>query len=202
MDLRPGSTNRAGSVRLGAAIAVGLALAFLVWLAAGRDGGGDGTAATADTAAATTAARGRDVLLAATAKNLRDLARVTRRPIYWAGPKSGITYELTQARDGRTYIRYLPRGVEVGDRTGGYLLVATYPIRDAYRAVQRAGARPGAVTFRVPGGGLAVYNRDAETNVYFAYPRSRYQVEVYDPDPGTARRLVASGTIRPIRPIR
>lgn len=190
--------NRAGSIRLGAALAVGLAVAFLVWVVAGRDGG-DGTAATVDTPAATTGGRGRDILLAATEKNLRDLARVTERPIYWAGPRSGATYELTQAPDGRTYVRYLPRGVAVGDRTGGYLLVATYALPNAYRAVQRAGARPGAVTFRVPGGGLAVYNRDAATNVYFAYPRSRYQVEVYDPDPRTARRLVASGAIRPIR---
>jgi hypothetical protein len=189
--------NRAGSIRLGAAIAAGLALAFVVWVVTGGDDGGDGTAAV-DTAA-TTGGLERDILLAATEKNLRELARVTERPIYWAGSRSGTTYELTQARAGRTYVRYLPRGVAVGDRTGGYLLVATYPLPNAYRAVQRAGARPGAVTFRVPGGGLAVYNRNAATNVYFAYPRSRYQVEVYDPDPRTARRLVASGAIRPIR---
>ena len=187
--------NRAGSLRLGAAIAVGLALAFVAWVVVGRDDGGLTPAAT--TASETT--RGREVLVAATAANLRALARVTQRPIYWAGPKAGVTYELTQTRDGRTYIRYLPRGVALGDRGGAYLLVATYPIPDAYTAVQRAGAEPGAVTFRIPKGGLAVYNRDAETNVYFAYPRSRYQVEVFDPDPRTARRLVASGAVRPIR---
>ena len=185
--------NRGGSARLGAALAIGLALAFVVWVVAGRDGG-DGTAA-ATSANETT----RDVVVAATEGNLRALASVTGHAIYWAGPKRGVTYELTQTRDGRTYIRYLPRGVEVGDRSGGYLLVATYRIEDAYRAVQRAGAKAGAVTFRIPGGGLAVYNRDAETNVYFAYPNSQHQVEVYDPDPRTARRLVASGAVRPIR---
>lgn len=181
-------------MRLGAALAVGLALAFVVWVVAGRDDGGDGTAG-----ATTAGETARDVVVAATEDNLRELAGVTGRPIYWAGPRRGVTYELTQARDGRTYIRYLPRGVALGDRSGAYLLVATYRIEDAYGAVRRAGAKAGAVTFRIPGGGLAVYNRDAATNVYFAYPRSRYQVEVYDPDPRTARRLVASGAVRPIR---
>ena len=186
--------NRTGSVRLGAAVAVAIAVAFVAWVVVGRD---DSLTTAATTASETT--RGRDVVVAATAANLRRLARVTRRPIYWAGPKAGITYELTQSRDGRTYIRYLPRGVAVGDRGGAYLLVATYRIPDAFGAVQRAGAESGAVTFRIPRGGLAVYDRDAETNVYFAYPGSPYQVEVYDPDPRRARRLVASGAIRPIR---
>ena len=69
---------------------------------------------------------------------------------------------------------------------------------NAYKAVRTAAKESGAVTFRTKRGGLAVYNQSAATNVYFAFPGSKYQVEVFDPSPGRARQLVRSGTIRPI----
>jgi hypothetical protein len=64
--------------------------------------------------------------------------------------------------------------------------------------VQRAGREPGATTFRLRGGAIAVVNATAPTNVYFAYPHTNYQVEVFDPNARTARRLVVSGAIRPV----
>jgi hypothetical protein len=36
-------------------------------------------------------------------------------------------------------------------------------------------------------------------SVYFSYPRSGYQVEVYDPSPQQARTLVLGGKITPIK---
>jgi hypothetical protein len=88
--------------------------------------------------------------------------------------------------------------VKIGDTHASYLIVATYPVPNAYKAVQTAAKEDGAVTFRLPHRGLAVYNRNSETNVYFAYPGQSVQIEVYDPDPKRARRLVSSGKIRPI----
>jgi len=109
-----------------------------------------------------------------------------------------VKYELTQVTDGRIYIRYLPKGVPIGDRRAAYLIVATYPVQDAYKAVRTAAKESGAVTFHTARGGLAVYNQSAATNVYFAYPGSKFQVEVFDPNPGRARQLVRTGAVRPI----
>jgi hypothetical protein len=110
-----------------------------------------------------------------------------------------VKYELTRTADRKVYVRYLPRSVPIGNRSGEYLLVGTYPLRDAYAAIQRAAKEAGARTFRVPGGGLAVVNASAPRNVYFAYPGGRYQVEVFDPSAQRARRLVSTGSIKPVR---
>jgi hypothetical protein len=128
---------------------------------------------------------------------LKSLASQSSQPIYWAGPKHG-TYELTRTTDGRTYIRYLPSADKVGDRTPSYLTVGTYPTKQAFSAIKRAAARDGAVSANVDHGGLLVFNNSAPKSVYFSYPKSGYQVEVYDPSPLEARGLVLSGSIKPI----
>jgi len=131
------------------------------------------------------------------AQVLDNLASESSQPIYWAGPKHG-TYELTRTADGRTYIRYLPSADKVGDRTPNYLTVGTYPTKQAFSALRRAAARDGAVSANVDHGGLLVFNNSAPKSVYFSYPKSGYQVEVYDPSPLQARGLVLSGSIKPI----
>ena len=181
-------------LRVGAIVAVGLAVAFVVWLLV-RGDGDEGTTSTT-TATGTTAAR--NVVVRATVRRLKTLARLADHPIYWAGPRRGTKYELTQSANGRIYIRYLPLNVPIGDRRGRYLIVATYPLPDAYKAVQTAAKEQGGHAITLEPRGLAVYNDDAPSNVYFALPGSKYQVEVYDPDAARARRLVTSGRIRPI----
>jgi hypothetical protein len=109
-----------------------------------------------------------------------------------------MRYELTQTTDGRIYIRYLPPNVPIGDRRGKYLIVATYPLQNAYKAVQNATRESGAHKISLASGGLAVYNESSPSNVYFALPGSNVQVEVYAPDARTARTLVTSGRITPI----
>jgi hypothetical protein len=49
------------------------------------------------------------------------------------------------------------------------------------------------------GGGIAVYRKRGSTHVYVAYPGSNYQIEVFDPTPGKARRLVAAESVSPVR---
>ncbi|HEX6702831.1 MAG TPA: hypothetical protein VF101_19040 [Gaiellaceae bacterium] len=192
---------RRRSLRIGAVVALALAAAFVAWLVVRGDDSGSSTTTTASSPA-TTATQGpktKPLLEAASVPTLKTVAALVGHPIYWAGAKSGTTYELTRTTDGRIYVRYLPPGVKVGDKHADYLIVATYPVRDAYRAVQTASKENGAEAFRIKNGGRAVLNKRAPTNVYFAYPRSNYQIEVYDPHPGRARNLVASGKIRPIR---
>jgi hypothetical protein len=128
---------------------------------------------------------------------LKALAAQTNHAIYWAGPKPG-TYELTRTTDGRIYIRYLPSGAKVGDQTPSYLTVGTYPTKSAFQAIQRAAARPGGVSATIDHGGLLVFNNSSPKSVYFSYPKSSSQVEVYDPSPLQARALVLGGSVKPI----
>jgi hypothetical protein len=181
-------------LRLGAIVAVGLAVGFVVWLLVR----GDGDESTTSTTTTTSSTAARTVVVGATVQRLRTLARLIDHPIYWAGRLRGTKYELTQGANGRIYIRYLPRNVAIGDRRGRYLIVATYPLPDAYKAVQTAAKEEGGHAIALEPRGLAVYNDDAPSNVYFALPGSKYQVEVYHPNAARARRLVTSGRIRPI----
>src|SRR2546423_852519 len=191
--------NRQAPIRIGAVVALALAIAFVVWLVVR---GNDNSSSTAKTSTVhkpgKKTPKARETVKAASVASLRALARASGHPIFWAGAQPNVKYELTQVTDGRIYIRYLPKGVPIGDRRAAYLIVATYPVPNAYKAVRTAAKESGAVTFRTKRGGLAVYNQSAATNVYYAFPGSKYQVEVFDPHPSRARQLVRSGTIRPI----
>ena len=110
-----------------------------------------------------------------------------------------MRYELTRAAGGRTFIRYLPAGVKAGDRRPGFLAIGTYLERRAFAQTRAAGQRRGVVTMNLTGAGLAVYNRGRPTSVYFAYPGTDVQVEVYDPSARIARRLVLAGQVVPIK---
>jgi len=128
---------------------------------------------------------------------LKALAAATDHPIYWAGPRKG-TYELTRTTDGRIYVRYLPSSSEVGNQSPRYLTIGTYPTKQAFRAIQRAGARQGGVAVKIDRGGLLVFNQATPKSVYFGYPKTAYQVEVFDPSPMQARALVLGGSVTAI----
>jgi len=129
---------------------------------------------------------------------LKALAAATDHPVYWAGPKHA-TYELTRTTDGRIYVRYLPSIAELGNRSPRFLTIGTYPSKAAFRAIQRAGARQGGVAVKLDRGGLLVFNQATPKSVYFGYPETGYQVEVFDPSPMQARALVLRGSITAIR---
>jgi hypothetical protein len=178
-------------LRIGAAIVVAVAAAFLVWLLLIRDSGdgGDGSGSPA----AGTPAR------AASVEDLKALPSSLGHDVYWAGTKSGYTYELTRTEHGEIYLRYLPPGVQVGDRRPRFLTVGTYPNAGAFAALKKASRRKGAITRSIAGGGLAVTNKTIPRSVYFAYPGSDFLQEVFDRSPKIARSLVISGRVRPIR---
>jgi hypothetical protein len=171
-------------LRLGALLAVGLAVFLTGWLIlGGRD---DGSTSANDASAASEA-------------DLRSFAASASTPVYWAGPRAGRTYELTQTTDGRVYVRYLPRGVEAGDPRPRFLTVGTYPRPNAWAELRRASREPGAVSRRLPNDAMMVFSRSRPTSVYLGFAGGRYQIEVYAPSPGAARRLVESGQIVPVR---
>jgi hypothetical protein len=131
--------------------------------------------------------------IALSAEGLRKLGVLARQPIYWAGPRQGYLYELKRTQDGSVYVRYLPPGVNAGAPGNKYLIVATYPFKDALEALQNAAKGRG---ISVAGGGLALVDDRTAKSVHVAFPKVDYQVEVFDPSPKTALEVATSGQIR------
>jgi hypothetical protein len=173
-------------LRVGLVVVVAVLVAVGVWLLV-RGGGGSNS---------TTTASGPSIgPVAATPARLRSLSDDEGHPIYWIGPKSGSTYELTRTSSGRIFIRYLPSGVPVGTKKAGYTIVGTYPVADATGVLKGLAKQSDEKTLSVPGGGIAVYSASTPTNVYVAYPGSNLQIEVYDPSAERAQQLVTSGQV-------
>jgi len=174
-------------LRIGAIVVLAVAVAVIVWLIVKGDdsNSSQSSANAAPPAAATTA-------------TLRALPGQLGHRVYWMGPRSGQTYELTQAGP-NIYLRYLPSGVSVGSPRPDFLTVGTYPNTKAYRSLKRQARRSGAVSRTIAGGGIAVWSKSRPQSVYFTFPKSQVQVEVYDPSARRARDLVLSGAVKPIR---
>ena len=178
--------TRRPQFRVGAVVAVAVLVALVVWLVVQWRSGDSTPAASAPARAGA---------VPATQAVLGALARSSS--IYWAGARPGMTYELTRTADGRVFIRYLPHGVPVG-AVEPYLTIGTYPLAGAFAITDTLADRNGAVRVDVPGGGVGFYDASAPKNVYVAFPKTGDQIEVYDPAPGEARRLVVSGQIAPV----
>ena len=185
---------RLSSVRIGAVVAIALAAGFVVWLLV--RGNDDSSSSSKTTTTAETAKPIGPV--AATPATLRSASAQAKRPIYWVGPRSGQTYELTRTASGRVYIRYLPPGAKIGNRRADYTIVGTYPTKDALKVLQDLAKQPTEKSVPAPGGGIAVYATNAPTNVYVAFPGSDEQIEVFDPSATRALRLVTSGRVAPV----
>jgi hypothetical protein len=183
---------RRHDVRIGAVVAVLAAIAFIVLLLVSC-GGKSGSGTTTTTASVQPIAP-----TAASVDRIRSLSVDVGRPIYWAGPRAGDTYELQRTSNDRIFVRYLPSGVPVGTPRAGYTLVGTYVLNDAYGALKSLAKQSGEKSFDAPKNGIAVYSTSRPTNVYLAYPNSDEQIEVYDPSPDQARELVSSGQIVPV----
>jgi hypothetical protein len=184
----PTLKNRIGSrgVRLGAIVAVIIGVALLAWLVLGGGDDDDGGGAGAPEAVSV--------------EDLQERASSNdERPVYWAGPQAGTTYEFTETSDGSVYVRYLPEDADVGDPSPDFLTVATYPLENGYARVLAAAEEEGAETEELPNGGLALVDADRPSSVYLAYEGQPYQVEVYDPSPDRALDLVTSGAVQPVR---
>jgi hypothetical protein len=181
---------RRGRVRISAVVAVVAAVAFVAWLIARNDDSSPPpTAPPVDGGAHATIV---------SARGLRALSQAAHEPIYWVGPRAGSRYELTRTRNGRTYVRYLPRSEQAGSDKP-YLTIGTYALPNAYAATRVAARGAGARRFAVAGG-VAFYSTSRPTSVYVAFSGSNYQVEVYAPDPAVARRLVRAGAVDAVTP--
>ena len=177
---RPSKIRR--TIRLGGLALVVVAIGVGVWQLLG--GGND-----SERAQSAGVSLGRLVAFAGTVPH----------PVYWSGEQPGQRYELTETRDGRIYIRYLPAGAKVGDTNPRYLTVGTYPLQNAFETLKATAKKQGAKTISLDRGGLAFEDKNRPTSVYLAYPGSDYEVEVYNPSPATALKLVTSGRVAAIK---
>jgi hypothetical protein len=193
-EQRESSWGGLSGVRIGAVIALALAAGFVVWLIV-RGDDDDSSGAPTTTQTATVPEIGP---VAATPAELRALSDEVGHSIYWIGPRPRRTYELTRTSSGRIFIRYLPPGAEVGNKRADYTIVGTYPVPDALEVLRKLSKQEGEKGVLAPGGGLAVYSIEAPNNVYVAFPGSDVQVEVFDPRPQRALRLVTSGRVAPV----
>jgi hypothetical protein len=164
--------------RAGAVIVLALALVLIIWLVL-RDDGDSSTSSSARTVSA---------------DQITNLAASVGHPVYWLGPKSGYTYELTRQANGTIIIRYLPPGAKAGDKEP-HRSVATYPFAGAFAAVQKVASKSDSSSFKIPGGGVAVFAKRYPQSIHVAYPGTSYQVEVYDPKPGAAAALLKAGEL-------
>jgi hypothetical protein len=181
---RAGGFARMPKILIAAALALAILVAVVVWLLVrGDDGSSRPRRAPAQ---------------AASIRALNAFASSVGHPVYWAGSQPRFTYELSRTKDGRIYIRYLPPGVKLGDRRPNYLTVGTYPQRRAFATLHATAKKQKARTIPLTGGGLAFQDKNRPTSVYLAYPGLEYQIEVFDPTPARARKLVASEQIKPM----
>ena len=198
------ASSKSSSIRMGAVVALALAAAFVVWLFVRDDDSSPSVATQTITTVATTPAATTSTTTgdpSATSEAELKTLSVAGSGVYWAGrPETGYTVTLVKGANGSVYVRYLPPGVKVSDPIPPSLVVATYPLKGALAAVKRAAKSPDTVSIAITNGGTAVYAKSRPTNVYFAYPKSSAQIEVYDPSPGRALQLVTSGTITPVAP--
>jgi hypothetical protein len=170
-------------IALGAALTVALAIAGC---------GGSGSSSSSNSAAPK-----RATPVAATPTQLRALVKADGHPVFWSGAFNG-TYELTTIADGRTYIRYLPPGIPIGDPSL-HLTIGTYVRPSApYDSVKKAATGKKATVRTLGSGALAVQYHNRPQSVYLVFPGALYEVEVYDPSAATAMHLATTGKIVPI----
>jgi hypothetical protein len=127
---------------------------------------------------------------------LAGVAAAAGHSVYWAGLRGLSRIEVTTVGQD-LYLRYLPDGEPAGATTP-YLTVGTYEKADAYTGLVTASTVSGARSEKLKGGAFLVQPAGKATSAYFAFPGTSLLVEVYDPAPGAAYRLVESGAVQPV----
>lgn len=192
------SGPRRSRFRVGAVLAVAAAAGVGAWAIVSHRDSGSSSATTSAAPSATATVTAKPIApVGLSAQGLRTLTASIPQPIYWAGPKPGYLYELTRTSTGKIFVRYLPPGTRVGSRKATYLIVATYPFRDALKALTDLRTQR---RLKIPGGGIAIVDASHPESVHLAFPGSNNQIEVYDPSPKRSLAIVKSGAVRPVTP--
>lgn len=136
---------------------------------------------------------------ALTASELSEFAAEQSTPVYWLGERGEESYELTDSRSGRVYVRYLTDGAAAGDKRADFVTVATYPSENGVAALRKAAREEkGAKLGKTDDGAVLLVEPTSANNAHLAYRGANLQIEVYSPVPGEALRLAARGEVEPV----
>jgi hypothetical protein len=180
-----------GRIRPTAAIAVAIAVGLLVWLLLIKGGGDDSSPESNQTSSQPKA------VSVVPQSDLLGALKGTGYPIYWAGPRVEVEYEVSRPSQDRTFIRYLPKGEEA-ETERPFLTVGSYQQSGALARIKELGQKPGAILVQVSGGGAAYAEGPDATSAYLAFPGVDTQIEVFEPEGGQALSLIRSGAIVPV----
>ena len=182
----PGGAVRWTSVAVAGVVVLAVALLAWSWASGARHD--------APGAAASAPSEPGPVLMSP--DQLAGVAASAGHSVYWAGARGLSRVEVTTVGHD-LYLRYLPDGEPAGATTP-YLTVGTYEKADAYTGLVTASTVSGAMSEKLKGGAFLVQPAGKATSAYFAFPGSSLLVEVYDPTPGAAYRLIESGAVQPV----
>ena len=184
------SKNGSERIRVTAAIAVAIAAGLLVWLLLIKSDDDSSSAGNQSPSPPKAVSVVSESELLGTLKG-------TGYPIYWAGPRVDVEYEVSRPSPDRTFVRYLPK-VEESESEIPFLTVGSYRRSDPLAEIKELGQEPGAVLVQAAGGGAAYAEGPDATSAYLAFPGIDTQIEVFDPEAGQALDLIRSGAIVPV----
>lgn len=119
--------------------------------------------------------------------------------IFWAGAMPGALYTYSHIKSGQDFIRYLPNGQGLSDKTQNYRVIATYKEATAYATILAASKLGTGVSLTNPDGSIIYYAKATPTHVYMAFKNFDYQIEIFDPVPGASLKLATTpGAIKAI----
>lgn len=123
---------------------------------------------------------------------LKAVARKVGGSFFWVGSENGAKYTFNHNAPGQDFIRYLPNGLGLTDKTQNYRVIATYKVVNAYSILLQASKQPNSVGLINSDGSLIYYAKSAPTHVYMAFKGKEYQIEIFDPIAGAALKLATT----------
>lgn len=129
---------------------------------------------------------------ALTVDQLRSEVKTVGGSIFWAGAMPGALYTFNHIAAGQDYIRYLPNGQGLNDKTQNYRVIATYKEATAYQTILAASKLGTGVSKINPDGSIVYYAKATPTHVYMAFKNFPYQIEIFDPIAGASLKLATT----------
>lgn len=129
---------------------------------------------------------------ALTAEQLKTEIKNIGGSVFWAGAQPGALYTFNHLTAGQDYIRYLPNGQGLSDKTQNYRVIATYKEANAYATIVAAAKLKTGVSITNPDGSVVYYAKATPTHVYMAFKGLGYQIEIFDPVPGASLKLATT----------
>lgn len=127
--------------------------------------------------------------VAMTQSQLVGLVNDEKISAYWAGPRVGYFYTLDNTVKNRSIISYVEANPPAEKAPLNTRLIATYYSKGAFTNSVLAAGKSGNTGFRNEDGSVVFYQATRKTDVYLAFPKSDYQIEIYDSTMGQALSL-------------